>query len=116
MIQADHRSDLDIGQGQVHSGAPRTIQTKLAVNQPGDKYEQEADKVAEKVMGMPNPEVSQSKELRKEPMEEEEAKGTIQAKESGQVPDITPELQTRIDAIGNSGQPLPESTRAFMEP
>src|SRR5271157_1555758 len=32
-----------------------TIQTKLTVNQPGDQYEQEADRVAEQVMRMPEP-------------------------------------------------------------
>src|ERR1700741_1411305 len=32
-----------------HSSPP--IQTKLAVNEPGDKYEQEADSVPDKVMG-----------------------------------------------------------------
>jgi hypothetical protein len=36
-----------------------TIQTKLTVNQPGDQYEQEADRVAEQVMRMPDPAVRQ---------------------------------------------------------
>ena len=31
----------------------RTIQAKLKVNEPGDKYEQEADRMAELVMRMP---------------------------------------------------------------
>ena len=31
------------------------IQPKLTVNQPGDRYEQEADRVAEQVMRMPDP-------------------------------------------------------------
>jgi len=33
------------------------IQAKLAVGQPGDKYEQEADRVADAVMRMPEPQV-----------------------------------------------------------
>ncbi len=33
------------------------IQTKLNIGQPGDKYEQEADRVADQVMGMPEPQV-----------------------------------------------------------
>lgn len=33
----------------------RTIQPKLAISQPGDSYEQEADQVAEQVMRMPEP-------------------------------------------------------------
>jgi hypothetical protein len=34
------------------------IQPKLVVNEPGDTYEQEADRVAEQVMRMPAPELS----------------------------------------------------------
>jgi hypothetical protein len=30
------------------------LQTKLAINQLGDRYEQEADRIAEQVMSMPN--------------------------------------------------------------
>ena len=33
----------------------RVIQAKLTINEPGDKYEQEADRVAELVMRMPEP-------------------------------------------------------------
>ena len=32
-----------------------SIQPKLKINQPGDKYEQEADRVADQVMRMPEP-------------------------------------------------------------
>ena len=35
----------------------RAIQAKLMVNQPGDKYEQEADRVADQVMRMPEPDI-----------------------------------------------------------
>lgn len=31
------------------------FQTKLTINQPGDRYEQEADRVADQVMRMPEP-------------------------------------------------------------
>src|SRR5438477_11312022 len=37
-----------------HSHAARTVQAKLSVSQPGDQYEQEADRVAEQVMRMPD--------------------------------------------------------------
>ncbi len=33
------------------------IQTKLRIGQPGDKYEQEADRVADELMRMPDPAV-----------------------------------------------------------
>jgi Domain of unknown function (DUF4157) len=43
--------------GQVSVQARRlpVIQTKLAIGQPGDKYEQEADRVADQIMRMPEP-------------------------------------------------------------
>ena len=31
------------------------FQAKLVINQPGDKYEQEADRVADKIMRLPEP-------------------------------------------------------------
>lgn len=45
----------------------QAIQTKLKIGQPGDKYEQEADVVADRVMRM-----SEVKSLRMQPSEEEE--------------------------------------------
>ena len=50
------------------------IQAKLKVGQPGDKYEQEADRVAEQVMQMPEPQVQRQVEP-----EEEEEEELIQA-------------------------------------
>ena len=84
------------------------LQAKLRIGQPGDKYKQEADRVAEQVMRMPEPGVQRQVE----PEEEE-----LQAKElSGQISEINPNLETRINTIKSSGQPLPASTRAFFEP
>lgn len=40
--------------GACHT-CPATVQAKLAISEPGDKYEQEADRVAEQVMRMPEP-------------------------------------------------------------
>ncbi len=39
------------------------IQPKLTINQPGDKYEQEADRVAGQVMRMPEPRLQRQTEL-----------------------------------------------------
>jgi hypothetical protein len=39
--------------------ASGAIQAKLKIGQPNDKYEQEADRVADQVMSMPEPEVRQ---------------------------------------------------------
>ncbi|MCX6674687.1 MAG: DUF4157 domain-containing protein [Methanothrix sp.] len=63
------------------------IQAKLVVNEPGDKYEQEADRIAEQVMSMPEPAAQKQvqracpeceEEVQRQPEEEEEEK--IQAK------------------------------------
>ena len=46
--------------------AQHAIQTKLQIGQPGDIYEQEADRVAEKVVQMPEPQVQRQPEEEKE--------------------------------------------------
>jgi hypothetical protein len=38
-----------------NSATTRLLQTKLAVSDPGDEYEREADHVADQVMRMPDP-------------------------------------------------------------
>ena len=48
------------------------LQAKLTLGQPGDKYEQEADRVADAVMSMPEPRVQRQGELEEE--EEAQAK------------------------------------------
>jgi len=124
-----------------------TLQTKLTVNKPGDRYELEADQVAEQVMGTPEsehmtvvPSLTQGihkqrlysdhrelhrqpenedkdEELQRQPMEEEEDEEDLQAKEaSGQTPNVTSALQTRISSIRGGGQLLPQPIRSFMEP
>lgn len=51
------------------SGVP--IQTKLIIGSPNDKYEQEADRVADRVMRMPEPELQRQ-------VDEEDEKGLLQ--------------------------------------
>ena len=63
-----------------------TLQTKLRIGPPGDKYEQEADRVADAVMQMPEPQLQRQVE----PEEEEEA---LQSKPL--VNQITPLVQVQ---------------------
>ena len=92
----------DFSRVSVHSTGPGMIQTKLKINEPGDIYEQEADRVADAVMRMP------------EPQEEEEP---IQAKQtSGQILQPSPVLQMQIRALRGGGQPLSVKERSFFEP
>jgi hypothetical protein len=113
------------------------IQAKLKIGQPGDIYEQEADRVAEEVMQMPEHKVQrQTDEEKKEeeliqskpsfeqiiPMgqrqvEEEEDEEIPQPKEySGKATEVTLDIEKNITALKGSGQPLSESVRAFFEP
>ncbi len=109
------------------------IQAKLVVGQPGDMYEQEADRVADAVMRMPEPEVQCPEEeedlIQTEPIveqitplvqrqvEEEEEEKLLQTKEvSGQSSELTSDFESRIQTLRRGGQPLPESARDFFEP
>src|SRR2546421_927096 len=45
----------DVRRLVLHPPAAGAIQTKLAINKPGNEYEQEADRVSERVMRMSGP-------------------------------------------------------------
>lgn len=72
--------------GACHS-CPAPVQAKLTISQPGDRYEQEADRVADRVMAMPEPagrlqrECSDCEdEAHRQPVEEEEDKEEVARK------------------------------------
>lgn len=121
--------------GGVCHTCPARVQTKLTIGQPGDKYEQEADRVAKQVMRMPDletaeqvPIYSQSEEIhlyRACSKCEEELSGLLNDEEehtlqSDTIPGYIPETPaypaTRLNTIRSNGLPLPESVRAFFEP
>src|SRR5262245_8312546 len=97
------------------------IQTKLTVNQPGDSYEQEADRVSEEVMRMPEPQLQRycacggecPKCQTDQPGLEQERLQTkrVRVSDTGQIaaPPIVHEV------LRSPGQPLDPATRAFME-
>lgn len=106
-----------------------TLQAKLRIGQPGDRYEQEADRVADEVMRMPEPQAvygdaphiqracptCEGEELRRQPIEEEE--GELQTKAtSGHISEVNPGLESHIQSIKGGGQPLSNNDRAFFEP
>ena len=115
----------------IKSGA---LQAKLKIGQPGDIYEQEADRVAEQVMRMPEPKASNETGVsnpalknsiqRKCPgcnkgtkVEKEDEGEKLQKKEvAGSTHEFAPELESSISAVRGGGQPLTESVRAFHEP
>jgi hypothetical protein len=90
-------------------------QAKLVVSQPGDEYEQEAERVAEKVMSKSEGYVLQ----RKSPLHNED---DIVLKAKG-LPGQAPSAISKIEAtpsvrevLDSSSQTLSSATRTFMEP
>ena len=111
------------------------IQAKLKVGQLGDVYEQEADRVANEVMRMPEPEVQRQVEPEEEeiiqpkPLAEEITPlvqrqiGPDEGREepiqteraSGRTPQVGHSLEAQIHHLRGDDQPLPAPTRAFFE-
>jgi hypothetical protein len=86
------------------------LQAKLNIGQPNDKYEQEADSIADQVMAMSDPKLQHQPENK----EEEEI---LQAKSmSGDTPSVTLSLESRINSRKSGGQQLDPVTRNFFEP
>lgn len=84
------------------------LQTKLAVSQPGDEYEHEADRMADQVMRMSDPSpaaVSSGNAATRSIQRKPQSEGTESAGEP---------LVNNI--ISSPGQPLDPATRAFFEP
>jgi Domain of unknown function (DUF4157) len=112
----------DFSRVPVHSRAPVNIQAKLAVNTPGDIYEQEANSISEQVMR-----VSETRTQRACP-----CGGACAKCQTGHLNTEQKRLQTRhvgsndsgriaappiVDEVLRSpGQPLDMGTRAVMEP
>jgi hypothetical protein len=120
----------------------RLIQTKLTVGPPGGRYEQEADRVAEQVMGMTNrsPAVQRQEEeelqtkpliQRQEDEEEIQTRPLVQRQEGEEEEEVQtkpllqrqaggfeagPEIEGRLAASRGAGSPLPDEVRTFMEP
>jgi hypothetical protein len=94
------------------------VQTKLNVGSPNDRYEVEADAVADQVMRMPEPAVVQRKCSlceEKEKLQRKPEFPFIQKKESqGGVP-VSDQIGQNIAAAKGNGDPLPVGTRSFME-
>lgn len=115
----------DFSRTPIHPPAAAGIQTTLAINKPGDSYEQEADRMAEQVMRTPESPESQLHRARpcgggsprcqgQQPGPNHDGFQTkrVQANVTGQIaaPPIVHEV------LRSPGQPLDPATRAFMEP
>ena len=114
------------------------VQPKLRIGAPDDRFEHEADRVADQVMRMPEPAVQRTcaeceeEQLQRQPLEEEEEvlqtkpriqrsctaceDEAVQAKEApGSVPDLDSAAAGEIRGL-SGGRPLPPAERAFFEP
>ena len=102
------------------------IQPKLSINAPGDKYEQEADAMADKVMRMPangtdfTPKtgiIGASIQRKCAACEEEEKQRKIMRKETGGLGGmaVSNTFSSTLNATIGGGTSMPQSTRGFME-
>ena len=86
------------------------FQAKLSVNEPGDKYEQEADSVAASVVNQPT---QKSIIQQKQSQSEKEKKKKIipvQAKPDGSGAAASPQVSSKIENSAGKGNPLPQKT------
>jgi hypothetical protein len=99
------------------------FQPKLTVNQPNDKYEQEADSMADRVMRMANSTQNENTFFKSTPLTIQRKCQHCQDEEklhrkesSGAEVQGSNELDSYVGSLGTSGQALPESSRQFYEP
>lgn len=88
------------------------IQARLTVGPAGDRYEQEADRLAEEVLATPSP-----AQTERQPVQRQEDEEEVQLKPDLQGGlDAGPKIETQLSALRGSGSPLPDEVRAAMEP
>jgi hypothetical protein len=120
-VAASLRFGHDFSRLPIHPRASGVIQTKLAINQPGDEYEQEADHVSKQVMRMPEMQLQRTCACGgtcPNCQKEQSAQGhePLQMKRAGgsdlgqtEAPPIVHE------ALRSPGQPLDAAPRTLME-
>ena len=135
----DQRSLLTIGGPNY---APHLIQPKLKVSEPHDKFEREADRMADEVMRVPDSRVGgtgSSKKKGSAPLShlsansssvqrmcsecDEELRrqtGTVSHVQTKRDPTKTPQIErvveSQVSELNGGGEPLPHSVRTFFEP
>jgi hypothetical protein len=109
-ISASHtptKFSSDFGHIPVNSSTGNSIQAKLKINAPEDRYEQEADRIADEV-------------LQKKIPEQTDGKAGIQAKIShqatGGASEVSKEIESHLSQKKGSGRPICDSLRAAVEP
>lgn len=93
------------------------VQAKLKINEPNDKYEQEADRVADEVVRTPESPIGKivppSIQRKCEACEDEE----LNRKEnSEETPTPSPDLEAHIGTLTGGGRPMNGEEKSFFEP
>jgi Domain of unknown function (DUF4157) len=113
----------DFSQIPAHPKSPASVQAKLTVGPPGDSYEQEADRVSERVLRMHEPQQQrvcacgggcspcQTEQPIHEPERVQTTTRRVHASETGQI--AAPPVVR--DVLRSPGQPLDPAARDFME-
>ncbi|MDQ6969606.1 MAG: DUF4157 domain-containing protein [Mariprofundus sp.] len=91
------------------------VQTKLKVGKPNDRFEREADRMADQVLAAPapvqsQPEIAQSGDDQPEVKKDE----AVMAK-GGTSGEVSPNLESQLSNTKGGGSSLPEATRSSME-
>lgn len=103
--------------------APDLVQTKLTLGTPGDAYEQEADRIADRIVFSDHASgpfinavhsVTPGPQRQEENEEEEEEEEEIQAKADGAPHNAG--VSQAAAAVASGGQPLGHAERAYFEP
>jgi Domain of unknown function (DUF4157) len=92
---------------------PQQIQARLSVGAVDDRFEEEAEAVAEEVMRNPAPSVQHRRRMDGEGQD----RPTLQSKTQSSVPTLesTPQVESVVNSA-NPGSPLAESVRRRVEP
>ena len=93
------------------------IQPKLTIGAPGDKYEQEADSIAEQVVSQMNGQENSQIHRKPTPEEDEELqmKPIVQRLGERNIMTAAPEFEASIQEAKSGGQPLENTIREPME-
>ena len=109
-----------------------TFQRESTISPPNNKYEQEANRFADKVMSKPDPKLQRQEIAEKEVLQHQAGEKEnlhrltsssnandlrIQTKGEGdKQPAVAPGLDTKLQNLRGTGQPFPVSERKFFEP
>lgn len=112
----------DFSRTPIYPLAAGAIQTKLAINKPGDEYEQEADRVADQVMRMSEPKLQRAcacggecPKCKADQLSQEASRlQPKRARASETMQDSAPQIVHEV--LQSPGQSLDTATRAYMEP